>query len=276
MSNRELSVFMVLIHNNNTERNAYIRPRLVELQTRLSVRVEAELLEVAHQPQIKPQGLPMAILRDVIYQALDRDWLRYRHQPSFLPRHIASYLRSSLKPGRYSRGGGWRRSSAIEMMVTDKHIRAWTTFLETGADFLICFEDDAVFKDDSIQRVADLLATLAHNYPGEPVYVDLAGGFRLEELRIDKLESRRDASFRYYSKPVTNTACTYLMSRPLVAHFHDTLTRRPWLRLISVDWMMNKLFMLIEKGGIQCHCMHADPTIFKHGSTTGEYACWTR
>lgn len=162
------------------------------------------------------------------------------------------------------------------MMVTDKHIRAWAAFLDAGGDFLICFEDDAVFKEDSIQRVADLLGTLAHKDPSSLVYVDLAGGCRLEELRIDKLESRRDASFRYYCKPVTNTACAYLLSRPLVAHFHDTLTRRPWLRLIGVDWMMNKLLMLIEKGGIQCHCMHADPTIFKHGSTTGEYAPWTR
>ncbi len=102
-----MSVFMALIDNNNAERIAYIRPRLVELQTRLSDQVEAELLEVAYQPQIKPHGLPMAFLRDVVYETLGRDWMRYRHiRPPLLLRHIASYLRSRLKSKRYSRGGG--------------------------------------------------------------------------------------------------------------------------------------------------------------------------
>ena len=98
MSDREMSVFMALIHNNNAERIAYIRPRLVELQTRLSDRVEAELLEVAYQPQIKPHGIPMALLRNVVYETLGRDWMRYRHiRPPLLLRHVASYLRSRLK-----------------------------------------------------------------------------------------------------------------------------------------------------------------------------------
>lgn len=162
------------------------------------------------------------------------------------------------------------------MMVTDKHIRAWAAFLDTGGDFLICFEDDAVFRDNSIQRINDLLDTLSRKNRSSPTYIDLAGGCRLEELRIDKLESQRDASFRHYSKPVTNTACTYLMSRPLVAYFHDALTGRPWLRLIGVDWLMNMLFITMEKEGIACACMHADPTLVKHGSTTGDYVAWER
>lgn len=267
-------VSIALIHNNNNQRNVDLRPRLAELMAGLSSSSIRVAIEVAYQPLVKRHGFPMAFLRDVIYQILDRDWLRYRHlKPPFLPRHVVSFLRRTIRAG-YFAGGGWRRSSAIEMIVTDKHIRAWATFLDTDADFLICFEDDAVFGDDSILRITNLLDTLAHKNPSGLVYVDLAGGCRLEELKIDKLESGRDASFRYYSKPVTNTACAYLMSRPLVACFHDKLIRRPWLRLIGIDWMMNKLFMCIEKAGVQCDCMHADPTILKHGSTTGEFVSW--
>ena len=52
---------------------------------------------------------------------------------------------------KYSRGGtGSETVSSIETVVTDKHIRAWSAFLETGRDFLIFFEDDAVFNDDSV------------------------------------------------------------------------------------------------------------------------------
>lgn len=160
------------------------------------------------------------------------------------------------------------------MVVTDKHIRAWEAFLDMGGDFLICFEDDAVFRGDSIQRVRDLLDLLSRNNQGRPTYIDLAGGCQLQELRIDKLELQRDASFRYYSKPVTNTACSYLMNRPLVADFHNALIIKPWLRLIGVDWMMNNLLVLLDKSGMQCDCMHSEPSIFKHGTFTGEYVSW--
>lgn len=78
------------------------------------------------------------------------------------------------------------------------------------------------------------------------------------------------------AKPVTNTACAYLMSRPLVIIFLDILTKRPLLRLIGVDWLMNKLFISMAKNEMECACMHANPTIFKHGTTTGNYVAWDR
>lgn len=269
-----MEICLALIHNNNPQRNAYIQPRLAELRTCLSRKFSATSLEVSFQPEIKPHGTPMAFLRDAIYLILDREWRRYRLLRSrFLLSDAPHFLVGSFR--KYSRTrGGWRRSSAIEVVVTDKHIRAWAAFLETGADFLICFEDDAVFKDDSNQRVADLLDTLSRRNLDSPAYVDLAGGCRLEELWIAKLEAGQDAYFRHYSKLVTNTACAYLMSRPLVTTFHEILTRRPWLRLIGIDWLMNKLFITMANKEVGCLCMHADPTILKHGATTGDYVSW--
>ncbi|MCJ7546066.1 MAG: hypothetical protein MUP30_04490, partial [Deltaproteobacteria bacterium] len=166
-------------------------------------------------------------------------------------------------------GALWNRHSFIETIVTDKHIRAWNTFIETGCDYLVCFEDDAIFMDDSIRRMCNLFDTLSKKGIKNLVYVDLAGGCELADLRISFLETHRGDGFRYYLKPVTNTACAYLLSKPLVSVFLAHLVKRPRLRLIGIDWMMNKLFMLTIKDTVECLCMHADPTIFKHGSTTG-------
>ncbi len=160
--------------------------------------------------------------------------------------------------------------------MTDKHIRAWSAFLDSDADLLLCCEDDAVFKENSVQRVNDLIEMLAYRVGNGPIYVDLAGGCRYDEIKIDNLEVGRDDAFRFYAKPVTNTACAYLMNRPLVSTFHDILTRKPWLRLIGIDWLMNKLFITMAKSKVECACMHADPTIFKHGTTTGDYVAWDR
>ena len=91
---------------------------------------------------------------------------------------------------------------------------------------------------------------------------------------IVRLETSKDESYRYYKNPVTNTACAHLMSRELVTAFCKTLTRRPWLRLVGVDWMINSIFILGEEQVSDCICLHVDPTIFKHGTTTGEYVSW--
>ena len=273
MSGQGTSVCLALIHNNDALRNQSIQPRLETLRTSLSRNYQARMLEISFQSEIKPHATPMVLLRDAIYQVLDRGWRRYRLIESGLfPLNVAM-ARETLKK-YFRRDDGWKRNSSIEMVVTDKHIRVWKSFLDTKADFLICFEDDAVFRDDSVERVNDLFDTLSRADFNRPIYIDLAGGLTFQELGIDKLETRRDAYFRHFSKPVTNTACVYLMNRRLAAVFYERITRRPWLRLIAIDWMMNKLFMQLTVNGLDCLCMHADPTIFKHGTATGEFVSW--
>lgn len=100
------------------------------------------------------------------------------------------------------------------------------------------------------------------------------GGCSLADLMIARLETRHDGNYRHYQKPVTNTACAYLISRELVIKFNAILTRKPWLRLIGIDWMINSLFISMGKEVSSVVCMHADPTIFKHGTKTGEYISW--
>lgn len=273
-----ITVCLALIHNNNGLRNAYIRPQLEGLIRSVETHILAEKIEVSFQSEIIPHSMTMAFIRDVIYWRLGRKWQRYRLSKArsllrdgagFLKRTYMKYIVNNDDIGKR-----WQKNSAIEVMVTEKHVRAWGKFLDSGADFLICFEDDAVFKDDSIQKISKLLNTLSQAYSNSACYVDLSGGCHLSDLGIENLEENQDELYRYYSKPVTNTACAYLMSRQLVARFHAILAKRPWLRLIGIDWMMNSLFIRMENDGAKCICMHADPTIVKHGTTTGEYISW--
>ena len=274
MTNGTRSISLALIHNNDASRNARIRPALNDLKTSLSQRYSANLIEVSAQPDVRPHGLPMAILRDGIYEMLDRRWRRYRRLPvQLLPLHVGRFISGSLKKC-FRSTTSWKRNSCIQMFVTDKHIRAWNAFLEKGGDCLICFEDDAVFRNDSVDRLMALLDELSASRLDGPVYADLAGGLSLEVLNIQNLQESWDGSFRHYSKPVTNTACAYLLSKPLVAKFCEIITRRRWVRLIGIDWMMNELLMELDADGVKCVCIHADPTIFKHGTTTGDYVSW--
>lgn len=272
------SICLALIHNNNEFRNSYIKPELDNLAGLMGSYFSVQKIEVSYQSEIQPHGAAFAFLRDLIYRRLGRKWEYYRlltSQSSL--RNMASFARGSFIKyftARKAMANTWRKNSAIEVIVTAKHIRSWGQFLDSGADFLICFEDDAIFKNDSSCRFINLINNISERYFDMPCYIDLGGGCQFSELKIDLLEENRDESYRYYKKPVTNTACAYLMNRQLVVAFYSILTRRPWLRLIGIDWMMNSLFIHMENDGLKCFCMHAEPTIVKHGTTTGEYLSW--
>ena len=177
------SVCLALIHNNNAKRNNYIRPKIDGMVRDLSKDISVITAEISYQHDIRPHSFAMALMRDVMYRRLDRDWHRYRLlKPSLLIWDIlrfakASFIKYVIK--YKSQGARWLKHSAIETIVTDKHIRAWNQFLDSGASFIICFEDDAMFLNDSSGRINKLLEQLSQFDQEKHMYVDLAGSERL-------------------------------------------------------------------------------------------------
>ena len=45
-----LKVMLALIHNNNEQRNAYVKPKLEELSSALSKHFDVSQIEVSYQP----------------------------------------------------------------------------------------------------------------------------------------------------------------------------------------------------------------------------------
>ena len=275
----KIKVAIALIHNNDKERLTYIKPKIDALITELQKEMSINFFEVNYQPELRPVSLKTAFFRDIMYWKLGREWNKYKKtKNNFLLIDFQSIVRNSIKKYFFNKdiAKRWSRACAIEMCVTDKHARAFYSALECRADYVICFEDDAIFVDDSIANVANLLNDLKDRSNGNSVYVDLGGGCGLEDLEISRLEVERNDRFIYYSRPVTNTACCYLANRKQLKNFVYFLTRYPLLRYIGIDWCMNKLFMLQFKGGLKLECFHAYPHFFKHGSVTGECQPWDR
>jgi hypothetical protein len=119
------------------------------------------------------------------------------------------------------------------------------------------------------------MAIRAHG-PDKLLYIDLAGGFTREELRIDNIVSFERNGFTYFEPAATNTSCAYLLSRATVCSFCATLRQFPYFHWISIDWMVNAILMDHIKRAKTILCMHANPPILKHGSVTGEYNAWKR
>jgi hypothetical protein len=267
-----LSVFLALVHNNNQVRNNYLFPKISELLNGIANNFQVSKSECSFQSAIEPHGFMMALLRELCYQYLGFKWKKYRQLRASLLREIIPLINILVKYLlNQNKLISWRRTSAIEMNLTDKHIRAWGKFVDTDASYLIVFEDDVMFKDDSIEKLNNLLKTLSGNNLNKACYVDLAGGYQIADLLVDSLEESRNRLYRRFRKPITNTTCAYLINRQLAAIFLEILTQKPWLRLIGADWLINTLFIEMERRGINADCLHFEPTIFKHGTTSGDY-----
>ena len=120
-------------------------------------------------------------------------------------------------------------------------------FLESNCETLLMFEDDAIFKADSFEKLL-YAVNEAHKIPRETLlYVDLAGGFTPSGSRNFSFSKRKKDGITIYTKPVTNTGSAYLLNRSMAEEFKELIVDYPNYRLFGGDWMMNQLFIDIER-----------------------------
>lgn len=196
------SVSIALIHNNNATRNRYLKPKLADLVSALNADLPTEVIlrEIFYQADLVKMERGVAIRRDLLLSRLGANWDRY------LGRGVrATFLKpqraflGDLARGRYtSSDDSWLMRADIELALTEKHVRAWSGFLDSDAELLFCFEDDAIFKEDSISRLCRLIPALNEHDGKYPLYVDLAGGCSLSELGVDTLQFKNEFGFRHY------------------------------------------------------------------------------
>jgi hypothetical protein len=261
---------VALIHNHQSDRNG----RLVPALEQLCASFDASLVMVSWQPSLRSHTLATRLRRDWRHYRLQLAWSRYR---KFGLRHAIGITRAFATKtlvGHLDTAHRARmcRISQIETLVTAKHIVAWQAFLESDATHLLCCEDDLVIKADSIDRLRNLLT--GPDLDSGLRYIDLAGGLPVTMLDIDRLVANRSGDKTFYVRGVTNTACSYLLSRELAEQFMTQLIRNPELRLVGIDWMMNAMLMTLHAKQTTCDALHFDPPIFGHGTFTGDYVSW--
>lgn len=160
-------------------------------------------------------------------------------------------------------------SALIEQVVTEKHARAWSTFLDSEADVLVVLEDDAVVPEGAAAQLAAILADDRID-ARRLLYLDLAGGFPLRKLCEPSVLEHLGGGLIRIRSPFGNTTCGYAISRPLAAAMLTELTWDPVLRRIGPDWLVNELMMRIHKR-TPIDCIHTEPTILGHGSFLGTH-----
>ncbi len=162
------------------------------------------------------------------------------------------------------------KHNIIEKAVRKKHIDAWKAFLKTQDKFLLVFEDDAICKDNSKERLKIILKKLSLE-ANINIFVDLAGGYKLNQILPKDLNLHSTIFDIKVPKLYTNTACTYLISRSVIKEFLKIVKNDSFSKNFPIDHLINYLG---HKSDLKIYSGHFFDPIFTHGSFKDKIDSW--
>ena len=170
------------------------------------------------------------------------------------------------------RASVWRQLQ-VEAIVSAKHAKAWRLALQAGAEAALVFEDDVAVVASSLLRLRDLiqaLPNLLNRYP--ELYLDLAGGYPLEQVVPLPLALNSMAPVEWLLPGVhTNTACAYVVSKPLLQAWQRAEQRGPALAGLPIDHRINRASAIEAADAVSGHWREPP---FRHGSFCGLARSW--
>lgn len=227
-------------------------------------------------PELCVSPLLICQRNKIIKETLD-EWKNYKSAH----RVISNFLLKRFANFFYTNSTDINDLISKEILLTDKHIYLWRSFLESGSSLLCVMEDDA-FVLDSKSIISNRWSEFCDyiiSFHGleilglcerENVYIDCAGGFKMADLEISAIWLNNLTNIPRgiisFKKLFSNTTCMYMLSRPLALVMYEIVSKNPLFRLLPADWLINKCAIEIFNQGIKTLCYHFNPPLLQHGS----------
>ena len=270
------NVSFYIVHNNSKDRIA-LRNRLKKLANKLNINFfeihkQRKNLKIKFSFKYKFTILRIYFLR-IFYNLL--------HKKEFSFNFFCLILSGFLNLNKYIINIIFKNGNEInniykhiliESLVTEKHIKAWKHFLKSKKEIMIVFEDDAICKDDTEERLKDLF-TKTKSFNFNNIFIDLAGGLNLENIIPSRSIKISNDEFLLLKGIYTNTACSYLVSRNLIKLFYSEYQKTKSNKYFPIDHLLNKLGLKIKKN-FAISSIHFKNPLFTHGSFKGNIKSW--
>lgn len=270
------SILIGLIHNNNSKRNELIFSSINELTNYLSKFFFVSNTKISSQSKLIFLSSLFSFLREMYYLFFYENKLnKYRllksktliHKLKFTRYAITRYLKN-----QFSYREKKKRITAIEINLTDKHIRLLDQFIESGKDYLVVLEDDAILNVNSFSKILNVINLSIDNVDNTFFCIDLAGGTPFSDLKLDKIIKEKLEDIIFLKKPIINTLCACIFNRNLVLRIKEKLLVKPLYRYIPADHMINNiLFEIYHAKNSNSTFIHYDPPAIEHGSYTQKF-----
>ncbi len=129
-----------------------------------------------------------------------------------------------------------------EIVLTDKHLKLLSSFLEGDGDFLIILEDDAQAQSAVIHELIGDLLDLSLKNVEQFCYIDLCQHYLPSDLTsYFGISDYIDSGNYYVGEFFANTTASYLINRKTASYILSQILVSPNLRRISIDWLYTHL-----------------------------------
>lgn len=148
--------------------------------------------------------------------------------------------------------------------VTRKHLRALELLEESGADWLLGLEDDAIGEPRWTHRIEAIVDELSSRSEG-PLFVAVSEGAGLQRTNSDP---KPDSLGLFEVKPpTTRTACAYLINREAARRLRERLAGTGVRPGAGMGFDFLSAFALAET---KVRAFWTEPAVFLHGSEQKE------
>ena len=268
------TVQVVLIHHGEASRVAAAMPTVERLRDAMATFGTVQIREIWRQAPLVPVPPSELASRRLRQWRTERRWAHHLGVSArwLLSTGLLGVRLLQLLDPRHRAAAG--RQAAIELALTGKHELAWRHAYEDGTDLLVVVEDDARWRDDSGERVRNLMEAAASTGRLEDAFIDLAGGISTKTLRTGGVRDVGPDGTAVLSRASTNTTCGYLLGRKLIEELAGLTVRQPASARLPADWLINSCFMSLAKdpASLRVRCLHSVPHALDHGSFTGSVA----
>ena len=268
---------VILIHNGDASRIETASAAISQFTEAAGGKVDVISGEESEQRPIVDAPTTQKLLAWYLSVTGDHRWGDYLSPPSSLAerwrrfRLSAKYSRKQLK--RMLRRG---KRVSVARAVSAKNIRAWKRMLTENWDFLLVLEDDVVLADNAHNEITAVVDALSSTAPSELLFASVAKALSLEDIGGSSLVSGQTEALTWFSKPVSNTAAAYILSRGLAEAFLKEVTHHRVLAANPADWILNHLFMRFYRRGVVIRSFHTKQGIFVNRSILGELPSHTQ
>jgi hypothetical protein len=265
-----------VIHNNESDRLAYLMPRLSHLIAGLKTAGTSASLQLVG-PDVD------LIAENRVEDNRSNRFLRFIEAGLMYYFAAVQDPRGALRK-EYLRAFealfSYRRSIRIEQEVLYAHAFCWREITRCREPAII-LESDAIANDHTL---TGLLATLDYlqspSRATEKYYVDLAGGCDRNHILnswcfndeygcidIEIVVGKQKLILHKLPRLTTNTVGGYLVSPSLAADFMSFVQNvRP---MLPPDWALNRFASRLAQDEVLC--IHTSPALFMQGSSVGAY-----
>ena len=265
-----------IIHNNSKDRS-HLRNRLQNLANKLNI----DLIEIYKQRKNLKIKFSLNYKLMILRIYFLRNFYDLRHKKDFSFKFVILTLNYFFKLTKYTINMAFKsrnevikawKHMRIESLVTRKHIRAWSHFIKSEKEILIVFEDDAICKKDTEERLKNLLDKIK-NFNLDNIFIDLAGGYKIKEIIPSRKIKKIEDKFFMVEGIYTNTACSYLINRNLILKLFEEYQKSKLNNSLPIDHLINKLGLRINRS-INTSSIHYLNPLFTHGSFEGNIKSW--